>query len=150
MGTQLPPKRRNSPIPIFGPCLLWLNGWTDQDAILYGVCAASVHSHSALDWDTFWTGPCLLWPNGWIGQDATWYGGRPRGRRHCVRWWSAPPKKGAQQPPVFGPCLLWTPVFHLSNCWALAILNNAGEIAYNSIKQHFKMTFLFYAIRLLH
>jgi len=39
-------------------------------------------------------GPCLLWPNGWDDQDATWYGGRPRSRRHCVRWGpsSFPPK----------------------------------------------------------
>ena len=31
-------------------------------------------------------GSCLLWPNGWMDQDTTWYGGRPRPRRHCVRW----------------------------------------------------------------
>jgi len=24
------------PSPIFGPCLLWPNGWMDQDAIWYG------------------------------------------------------------------------------------------------------------------
>jgi len=30
-----------------------------------------------------------------MDQDATWYGGRPRPRRHCVRWGpSSPPKKG--------------------------------------------------------
>jgi len=35
MGTQLPShKRRHSP-PIFGPCLLWLNGWMDHDATWY-------------------------------------------------------------------------------------------------------------------
>jgi len=46
--------------------------------------------------------------NGWMDQDATWYGGRPRPRWHCVRWGpSSPPRKGAQQPPFFGPCLLW-------------------------------------------
>jgi len=29
-----------------------------------------------------------------MNQDATWYGGRPRPRRHCVRWGpSSPPKK---------------------------------------------------------
>ena len=28
----------------------------------------------------------VLWPNGWTDQDATWYGGRPRPKRHCVRW----------------------------------------------------------------
>jgi len=31
-------------------------------------------------------------PNGCMNQDATWYGGRPRPRRHCVRWRpSSPP-----------------------------------------------------------
>jgi len=29
------PKRAQQP-PLFGPCLLWPNGWTDQDAIWYG------------------------------------------------------------------------------------------------------------------
>jgi len=53
-------------------------------------------------------GPCLVWPNGWLNQGATWWGGRPRPRRHCVRWGpSSPPQKGALQPALFGPCLLW-------------------------------------------
>jgi len=51
--------------------------------------------------------PCLLWPNGCIYQDFTWYGGRPRPRRHCVRWGPAPPNKKGAHPPIFGPCLLW-------------------------------------------
>jgi len=28
----------------------------------------------------------MLWPNAWMDQDATWYRGRPRSRRHRVRW----------------------------------------------------------------
>jgi len=53
-------------------------------------------------------GPYLLWRNGSIDQDATWHGGRPRPRRHCVRWGpSSPPQKGAEPPPIFCPCLLW-------------------------------------------
>ena len=36
MGTQLrPPQRGTAPPPIFGPCLLWPNGWIDQDATWY-------------------------------------------------------------------------------------------------------------------
>ena len=31
------------------------------------------------------SGPSV-WPKGWMDQSATWYGGRPRPRRHCVRW----------------------------------------------------------------
>jgi len=29
-----------------------------------------------------------------MDQDATWYGGRPRLRRHCVRWRPSSPPKG--------------------------------------------------------
>jgi len=64
----------------------------------------------------------VLWPNGWMDQDATWYGGRPRPSRHCVRWApSSIPRKGAQQPPLFGP-LRSGMVAHLSNSWAVVIL----------------------------
>jgi len=41
----------------------------------------------------------VLWPNGWTDQHATWCGGRPRPRRHCIRWDPASP--------IIGPCLLW-------------------------------------------
>ena len=30
----------------------------------------------------------------WMDQYAIWYGGRVRTRAHCVRWDSAPPKRG--------------------------------------------------------
>ena len=37
MGTQLPPEKRHTqPHPIFGPCLLWPNGWMDEDTTCYG------------------------------------------------------------------------------------------------------------------
>jgi len=35
-GTQLP---QRDTAPIFGLCLLWPNGWMDQDTIWYGVYA---------------------------------------------------------------------------------------------------------------
>jgi len=31
-----PRKRAHTPHPIFGPCLLWPNGWMDEDATWYG------------------------------------------------------------------------------------------------------------------
>ena len=31
-----PRKRAHPPHPIFGPCLLWQNGWMDEDATWYG------------------------------------------------------------------------------------------------------------------
>ena len=56
-------------------------------------------------------GPCVLWPNSWMDQDATWYRGRPRPRRHCVRWDPAPLK--GEQPPNFQPMSIvakWLPM----------------------------------------
>ena len=52
-------------------------------------------------------GPRILWRNGWMDEDATWYGSRSRPRPHCVRQGPSSPAKGAQQSPLFGPCLLW-------------------------------------------
>ena len=50
----------------------------------------------------------VLRPNGWMDHDETWHAGRPRPWPHCVRWRSSsPPKKGAEPPPIFGPCRLW-------------------------------------------
>ena len=48
-------------------------------------------------------GPCPLWPNGWMDEDTIYYGGRPRPRRHCVKWGFSSPWKGAQQPPSLRP-----------------------------------------------
>jgi len=35
-GPGSPPLKGHSPPPIFGPCLLWPNGWMDEDATWYG------------------------------------------------------------------------------------------------------------------
>ena len=35
-GPSYPRKRAHPPHPIFGPCLLWPNGWMDEDATWYG------------------------------------------------------------------------------------------------------------------
>jgi len=69
----LSPKQGRS-APIFGPRLLWPNGWIDQDGtwhgdrprpddiVLYGNPAPLPQKGAE---------PCLLWPNGWMQQDAT-------------------------------------------------------------------------------
>ena len=88
----LPPQKvGGAPAPNFGPCLLWPNGWMDQDGTWHG----DGLSHIVLDGDPAplpkngcrapIVGPLLLWPNGWMLQDATWYEGRPQHRRLCVR-----------------------------------------------------------------
>jgi len=76
-----PQKRCEAPSPIFGPCLLWPNGWMDQDGTWYRVGPWS-RPHCAR-----W-GPSSLLQKGteppilahfivakrWMHQDATWYG----------------------------------------------------------------------------
>jgi len=51
--------------------------------------------------------------------ELSWYGGRPRPRRHCVRWGpSSPTERGSGAPSLFGPFLLWIcgqTVAHLCN-----------------------------------
>ena len=64
-------------------------------------------------------GSCLLRSNGCMDQDATWYGGRPRLRRHCVRWGlSSLRGKWHNIPSLFGP-LCSDMVAYVSNCSAL-------------------------------
>ena len=98
MGTQ-PSLQKGGGAPIFGPCLLWPNGWMDQDATWYGGrprpwphCVRwgllpPKRGHSRSHFLAH-----VLWPNGWMDQNATWYGGRPRPWQHCVRWGLLPPK----------------------------------------------------------
>jgi len=49
----------------------------------------------------------IVWPNGWMDEDVTWYGSKPRPRPQCIRRGPSSLANGAQQPPLFGPCLLW-------------------------------------------
>jgi len=117
-GDPAPSPQKGCTAPsIFDRCLLWPNGWMDQDATWYG--STPRPKQHCVRWrpsspspkkgaypPSF--SPYLLWPNGCMDQDATWYGGRPWPRPHCVTWGlSSPLPKGAQPPPaIFGPCLL--------------------------------------------
>ena len=65
-------KKGAEPSPIFGPSLLWPNGWMHQDATWYGgrsaptgICVRwgpSLLPKKGAEPPIF--GPCLLWPNG--------------------------------------------------------------------------------------
>jgi len=97
------PKKGAEPSPIFGPFLLWLNGWMDQDATWYGgrpqprrLFVRWVPSPPLKKWRSHPIfGPRLLWPNGCMDQDTAWCGRRRRPTRHCVRRGpSCPPLKG--------------------------------------------------------
>jgi len=114
------PSQNGSRSPqIFGSCLLWPNGWMDQDGTWYGGrpwsnpnCARWGHSSSPPKKGRAPPifGPSLLWPNGWMHQDAIWYVGRPQSRRLrrlLLDGDPGPTPKGAEAHPIFGPRLLW-------------------------------------------
>jgi len=70
METQLPPEQRaHPPPPSFGPCLLWPNGWMDEDTTWYGSRPRPRHivsdgipalREAGTEPPSF--RPCLLWP----------------------------------------------------------------------------------------
>ena len=116
-SASLPKRGRASKPPIFGPFLLWPNGWMHQDATWYG---GTPHPRRlCVRW-----GPSLS-PSPKRGgapqfsahvyccQTAAWIK-MPRGTEIglgpcvCVRWGPSSPRKRAHPPhPIFGPCLLW-------------------------------------------
>jgi len=76
MWTQLhPEKRAHPPHPIFGSCLLWPNGWMDEDAAWYG-SRPRPRPHCTTRWSPSNSsplplfGPCLLWPRSPISVTA--------------------------------------------------------------------------------
>jgi len=80
-------------------------GLSPGDFVRWGPTTSPKRGRSPLQFFS----PRLLRPNGCMDQDATWYyGGRPRPRRHCVRWGpSSPlPKKGAGPLPDFRPIFI--------------------------------------------
>jgi len=101
-GDPAPPPQRAQPTPNFRPISVvakWLDGlrchlvWRWASARTH--CArrgpSSRSPKKGADTPPIF-GPCLSWPNGCMDQDANWYGGKPRPRRHCVRWVpSSPP-----------------------------------------------------------
>jgi len=98
-GDQLPPKEHSpqfSPMSVVAQrldglrCHLVWRYASGQATVLDGDPAAP--KKGAQPPPVF--GPCLLWPNGWMDQGATWCGGRPRPRRHCVRFGPSSPSKG--------------------------------------------------------
>ena len=106
-GPSSPSHKGHSP-SIFGPYLLWPNGWwikmplnrevglSPSDILLDGDPAPPFQKGGTdppYPTPKYILGPCLLWPNGWRDQSVTWYRDRPRPRRHCVKWGSGSPLK---------------------------------------------------------
>jgi len=117
MGTQLSLTLKGRSLPIFGPCLLWLKSWMDQDVIWYGG-RSRPRPHCAR-----W-GPSSPSPKGHsplppfsahicCGQMARWIK-MPLGRKLglspsdiVLDGDPAPRPKRERSLPTFGPCLLW-------------------------------------------
>jgi len=115
-------------VPIFGPSLLWPNGWMDQDATWHEgrpqprrLCVrwgTSLGLHDIV-FDVEPATPEKGTPTRnqflahvYCGQMDGWMK-TPLGTEvdlgpgHTVLYGVPVPVKGAQQPPLFGPCLLW-------------------------------------------
>jgi len=117
MGTQLPPKGHSSPHfsanvycgQTAGCIRMPLGkevGLGPGDIVLDGDPAP--HSRKGEQQPALLFGRCLLLPNRFMHQDTSWYRGRPRPRRHCVRWGPSFPTERGTAAPTFGACLLWS------------------------------------------
>jgi len=70
--TQFPPPQKGAETPIFRPCLLWPNGWMDQDSTWHG--CRTRHRPHCVTWGSSssksgtapppFFGSCLLWLHG--------------------------------------------------------------------------------------
>ena len=83
-GPSSAQKEGHSPHPIFGPCLLWPNGWMDGDATLHGSTHCWPRRHCVRRGPSSprkgykinsppLFGPCLLWPRSPISATAVVY-----------------------------------------------------------------------------
>jgi len=113
---QTPPQKGDRARPIFGPCLLWPNGWMHQDATWYGgrpqprrLCVRCGPSFPIKRAEP----PANFLTHVYCGQTAGWTK-TPLGTEvdRCpghimLDGDPAPVGKGHSSPPPFGPCLLW-------------------------------------------
>ena len=122
-GGAEPPPTKN-----FGACLLWPNGWMDQDGTWHGdrpqprrLCVRwgpSPSPQKGAKPPSPIFSPFLLWPNSLMHQDATWYGCRPQPSGLYVRWRpsTASPQRGWSPLPNFRPMLIVAKWLDRSRC----------------------------------
>jgi len=117
-GDPVPPPHKGggAPSPIFGPFLLWPNGWMHQGATWYRgrpqprrLCVRRGLSYPIKKGTPT---PTQFLAHVYCGQMAGWMK-TPLGTEvdlgpgYTVLDGVPASAKGAQQPPIFGPCLLW-------------------------------------------
>jgi len=114
MGTQPPTPNGAEAHPIFGPSLLWPNGCMDQDATWYRDrprptrhCVRCGAQKKGTPTSTqflahVYCGQMARWMKTPLGTEVDLDPG------HIVQEGVPAPAKGAQQPPIFGSCLLWS------------------------------------------
>jgi len=114
---------------LFGPYLLWPNGWMDRYATWYGgkprprrrcvrrVAAPPLKGDSPQFSVHVYLGQMAVW----MKTPSAWYGSRRRPRTHCIRRGpsSTPPAKGTQPPP---------PSFRLMLLWSRSSISATGEL----------------------
>ena len=87
------------PPAIFGPCLLWPNGWMDQDATCYGGRPRPRPHY--VRWGPSLNISCTFH---YVPRDS-----KEQYNADCLANGDPAPirQKGHSSPPLFGPCLLW-------------------------------------------
>jgi len=116
MGDAVPTSKKRHSSLTFSSCLLWPNGWMDQDAIWYA--GTLDRGNIVLDGDPapnplppkraqppISTHVCCGQTAGWIKMPLGREVGFPY-KPHCVRWGPSFPRgKGHSSSTLFGPCL---------------------------------------------
>jgi len=110
----LPKRGAEPPSPIFSPCLLWPNGWMNQDGTWHGGrpwsrphCAVGTQLPSPEEGRAPNFRPIFIVAKRLDASRCHLVWRRSQPRRLCVRWGPSPPSQKVAEPPIFGPRLLW-------------------------------------------
>jgi len=124
-GNTAPSPKKGAEPPIFGPCLLWPNGWMHQDVTWYGgiglIPCDFVLDGNPAPYPQKGQSLTQFLAHVYCGQMAGWMA-KPLGTEvdlgpgHIALDGVAAPAKGAQQPPSFRPMSIVATVAHLSYC----------------------------------
>jgi len=108
---------------IYDPCMLWPNGWMDQDATCYGgMPRPRPPCYMGTQFPQRGAAPNFR-PHGWMDQDVTWYGSIRHVPGDIVLDGDLAPQRKATQHPHFSAHLYCSQtVAHLSNCWAVVVI----------------------------